>query len=118
MMSGTDPRAKRASSRSERSVPSVELDASLDLGDRVVHEAERLDAMPALVGVGDVELPLGGPEVLERGLHVGLVRAGAAHEESGRENTGEREGGESTTVQETVHGSSFSAFLTIGQSNG
>ena len=71
----------------------VELDTALDLADRVIHERERLGAVAAFVGGCSVELGLRGAKVIERCLHVRLVREDLTGDEPDCESEEENKGG-------------------------
>src|SRR5206468_2037390 len=60
-----------------------------------------LDAVAALVGRRRIELHLRGTEMVERGLHAGLIGRGAAGHETGGENDEERQEREETTSSHT-----------------
>jgi hypothetical protein len=72
-------------------VAPLELDALFDLRYSVVDEMDSLGPMPALVGVGYLELLPRGPEVLERRLHVRLVGERTRREETARDCDRENE---------------------------
>src|SRR5258706_15772734 len=85
----------------QTSVPAVELDPVLDLADGVVDQANGRGAVTPLVSFRLLQRAPRLAQVLEGGLHVRLVRAGAAGEEAGTDGKGYEKRGEKTAC---IHG--------------
>src|SRR5258708_38647834 len=78
-------------------MPPVVVDALLHLHDRVVDETDGVFAVAAIVALCELQLALRSAKVLEGRLHVGLIRAHPASEETCTDSDGHQKSSKETT---------------------
>jgi hypothetical protein len=81
---------------------SIETDSLLGFCDCVIDEPKRAFAMPAFVGSGGFEVGFCSAEMLEGGVHAGLIGGGAACDESGGDDEGEEQCGDDATTGHSI----------------